>query len=53
MKISKYAVILSSIISGATVSIQVLVNSEMTAKQLKTYYLSKSITISNVEVITL
>jgi len=53
MKISKYAVILSSIISGATVSIQVLVNSEMTAKQLKIYYQSLSITISNVQVITL
>ena len=49
----KYAVILSSLVDKATVSIQILVNSEMTAKQLKTYYQSKSITISNVEVITL
>jgi len=51
MKISKYAVILSSLVDKATVSIQVLVNSEMTARQLKTYYQSLSITISNVEVI--
>ena len=51
MKISKYVVILSSLVDRATVSIQVLVNSEMTAKQLKIYYQSKSITISNVEVI--
>ena len=50
---NKYAVILSSLVDNATVSIQVLVNSEMTAKQLKTYYQSKSITISNVDVIAL
>jgi hypothetical protein len=48
---NKYAVILSSLVDGATVRIQFLVNSEMTAKQLKIYYQSKSITISNVEVI--
>jgi hypothetical protein len=48
---NKYAVILSSIVDKAVVSIQVLVNSEMTAQQLKTYYQSQSITISNVEVI--
>ena len=48
---NKYSVILSSLVDKATVSIQVLVNSEMTAKQLKTYYQSQSITISNVEVI--
>ena len=48
---NKYAVILHSLVDNATVSIQVLVNSEMTARQLKTYYQSKSITISNVEVI--
>ena len=50
---NKYAVILHSLVDTATVSIQVLVNSEMTARQLKTYYQSQSITISNVEVITL
>ena len=50
---NKYAVILSSLVDNATVSIQVLVNSEMTAKQLKTFYQSKSITISNVDIITL
>jgi hypothetical protein len=48
---NQYAVILSSLVDKATVSIQVLVNSEMTAQQLKTYYQSQSITISNVEVI--
>jgi hypothetical protein len=50
---NKYAVILSSLVDNATVSIQILVNSEMSAKQLKTFYQSKSITISNVEVIAL
>ncbi len=49
---NKYAVILSSLVDKATVSIQVLVNSEMTAQQLKTFYQSKSINISNVEVIS-
>jgi hypothetical protein len=53
MMTNKYAVILSSLVDNATVSIQVLVNSEMTAKQLKTYYQSLSITISNVDVISL
>jgi hypothetical protein len=48
---NKYAVILHSLVDNATVSIQVLVNSEMTTKQLKTYYQSLSITISNVDVI--
>jgi predicted transcriptional regulator YheO len=48
---NKYAVILHSLVDKATVSIRILVNSEMTARQLKTYYQSKSITISNVEVI--
>jgi hypothetical protein len=50
---NKYAVILSSLANNATVSIQVLVNSEMTAQQLKTFYQSQSITISNVDVIAL
>lgn len=50
---NKYAVTLYSLVDKATVSIQVLVNSEMTARQLKTYYLCKSITISNVDVIEL
>lgn len=50
---NKYAVILHSLVDNATVSIQVLVNSEMTARQLKTYYQSQSITISNVDVIAL
>ena len=49
--VNKYAIILHSLVDNATVSIQVLVNSEMSAKQLKTYYQSLSITISNVEVI--
>lgn len=50
---NKYAIILSSLVDKETVSIQILVNSEMTARQLKTYYQSKSITISNVEVIAI
>lgn len=48
----KHAVILSSLVDDATVSIQFVVNSEMNEKQLKIYYQSQSITISNVEVIT-
>jgi predicted transcriptional regulator YheO len=48
---NKYVVILHSLVDKAVVSIQILVNSEMTARQLKTYYQSLSITISNVEVI--
>jgi hypothetical protein len=47
---NKFAVVLSSLVDGATVSIQVLVNSDMSAKQLTTYYLCKSITISDVYV---
>ena len=47
---NKYTVILSSIVDGATVSIQVLVNSDMSSKQLVTYYKCKSITISDVYV---
>ena len=50
---NKYAVTLFSLVDKATVSIQVLVNSEMTARQLKTLYQSISITISNVDVIEL
>jgi hypothetical protein len=50
---NKYAIILHSLVDNATVSIQVLVNSEMTAQQLKTFYQSQSITISNVDVIAL
>ena len=47
---NKFAVVLSSLVDGATVSIQVLVNSDMSAKQLTTYYKCKSITISDVYV---
>jgi hypothetical protein len=47
---NKYGVVLSSLVDGATVSIQILVESEMTAKQLTTYYKCKSITISDVYV---
>jgi len=47
---SKYGVVLSSLVDGATVSIQILVESEMTTEQLTTYYLCKSITISDVYV---
>ena len=50
---NKYAVILSSIVDGATVRVQFLANSEMTARQLRTYYLCKSGTISDVEVFEL
>ena len=45
---NKYAVLLSSIVDNATVSIQVLVNSDMSASQLATFYRYKSITISDV-----
>jgi len=51
MDLNKYAVILSSLVDGATVRIQFLANSEMTAQQLTTYYKCKSITISDVEVL--
>ena len=47
---SKYGVVLSSIVDGATVSIQILVESEMSASQLTTYYKCKSIAISDVYV---
>ena len=47
---NKFAVVLSSFVDGATVSIQVLVNSDMSAEQLTTYYKCKNITISDVYV---
>jgi hypothetical protein len=47
---NKYGVVLSSLVDGATVSIQILVESEMTAEQLTTYYKCASITISDVYV---
>jgi len=47
---SKYGVVLSSLVDGATVSIQILVESEMSASQLTSYYKWKSITISDVYV---
>jgi hypothetical protein len=47
---SKYGVVLSSLVDSATVSIQILVESEMTAEQLTTYYKWKSISISDVYV---
>ena len=47
---NKYAVVLSSIVDGATVSIQVLVNSDMSVSQLTSYYKWKSISISDVYV---
>jgi len=47
---SKYGVVLSSLVDGATVSIQILVESEMSASQLTSYYKCKSITISDVYV---
>ena len=47
---NKYGVVLSSIVDNATVSIQILVESEMSASQLTTYYRCKSITISDVYV---
>jgi hypothetical protein len=50
LRMNKFAVVLSSLVDGATVSIQVLVNSDMSAKQLTTYYKCKSITISDVYV---
>ena len=46
----KYGVVLSSIVDGATVSIQILVESEMSASQLTSYYKWKSISISDVYV---
>ena len=50
---NKYAVKLFSIVDGATVCIQVIVNSEMSSKQLKTYYGLLSSSISDVDVIEL
>ena len=47
---NKYAVLLSSIVDNATVSIQVLVNSDMSVSQLTSYYKYKSISISDVYV---
>ena len=47
---NKFAVVLSSIVDGATVSIQVLVNSDMSVSQLTSYYKWKSISISDVYV---
>jgi len=51
MDLNKYVVILSSFVDGATVRIQFLANSEMSAQQLTTYYKCKSVTISDVEVL--
>ena len=48
--LNKFAVVLSSLVDGATVSIQILVESEMSVKQLTSYYRCKSITISDVYV---
>jgi hypothetical protein len=48
--LNKFAVVLSSIVDGATVSIQVLVNSDMSVSQLTSYYKWKSISISDVYV---
>ena len=47
---NKYAVVLSSLVDGATVSIQILVESEMSVSQLTSYYKWKSISISDVYV---
>lgn len=47
---NKYAVVLSSLVDGATVSIQVLANSDMSVSQLTSYYKWKSISISDVYV---
>lgn len=51
---NKYAVVLSSIVDGAQVSIQFLVSSDMTVKQLRSFYLCKgSVSVSDVYVKTL
>ena len=42
--------VLSSLVDGATVSVQILVESEMSVSQLTSYYRYKSITISDVYV---
>ncbi len=48
---NKYAIILSSLVDDATVSIQVIVNSDMSASQLTTYYKCKgSFSVSDVYV---
>ena len=47
---NKFAVVLSSLVDDATVSIQILVESGMSVKQLTSYYKCKSITISDVYV---
>ena len=47
---NKFAVILSSIVDNATVRIQLVVNTPMSAEQLATYYKYKSLTISDVYV---
>ena len=47
---SKYGVVLSSLVDGATVSVQILVESEMSVSQLTSYYKWKSISISDVYV---
>ena len=48
--LNKYGVVLSSLVDGATVSIQILVESEMSVSQLTSYYKWKSISISDVYV---
>jgi hypothetical protein len=48
--LNKFAVVLSSIVDGATVSVQILVESEMSVSQLTSYYKWKSISISDVYV---
>ena len=51
---NKFAVILSSLVDGATVRIQFLANSDMSSKQLRTYYLMKGgFFVSDVEVFAL
>ena len=47
---NKFGVVLSSLVDGATVSIQILVESEMSVSQLTSYYKWKSISISDVYV---
>ena len=47
---NKFGVVLSSLVDGATVSIQILVESEMSVSQLTSYYKWKSISISYVYV---
>jgi hypothetical protein len=47
---NKYSVVLHSDANDADVWINFLVNSPMTSKQLKTYYLWLSISISKVEI---